>query len=99
MAGYTVDNQLKGAVVETTAAATVTAGETATATEMVTVTARIRTATLMFKGFSVGTEDCFQRGSYIRKVRYVVFGGGRTIFLVWGGFANLDFRWGKTMNS
>jgi hypothetical protein len=49
----------------------------------------IRTATPMLKGFSVGTEDCFQRVSYdfLVSVRYVVFGGGRTIFLVWG-FAN-----------
>ena len=60
----TVDNQLKGAAEETTAAATVTAAETARATEMVTVTARIRTATPMLKGFSVGSEDCFQQGSY-----------------------------------
>ncbi len=45
-----------------------------------------RTATLMLKGFLVGTEVCFQRGSYdfLVSVRYVVFGGGRTIFLVWG---------------
>ena len=50
MAGYTVDNQLKGAAEETTAVATVTAAETATATEMVTVTARIRTAADV-KGF------------------------------------------------
>jgi hypothetical protein len=57
MAGYTVDNQLKGAAEETTAAATVTAAETATATETVTVTASIRTATPMLKGFLVGTED------------------------------------------
>jgi hypothetical protein len=57
MAGYTVDNQLKGAVEETTAVATVTAAETATAMETVTVTASIRTATPMSKGFSVGTED------------------------------------------
>jgi hypothetical protein len=85
MAGYTVDNQLKGAAEETTAAATVTAAETATATKTVTVTARIRTATLMLKDFLVGTEDCFQRGSYdfLVSVRHVVFGGGRTIFLVW----------------
>jgi hypothetical protein len=64
MAGYTVGNQLKGAAEETTAAVTVTAAETATVTEMVTVTARIRTATPMLKGFLVGTEDCFQQGSY-----------------------------------
>ncbi len=57
MAGYTVDNQLKGAAEEATAAAMVTAAETATATETVTVTASIRTATLMLKCFSVGTED------------------------------------------
>ncbi len=63
MAGYTADNQLKGAAEETTAAGTVTAAETATVTDMVTVTARIRTATPMLKGFSVGTEDCSQRGS------------------------------------
>jgi hypothetical protein len=39
--------------------------------------------------FLVGTEDCFQQGSYdfLVSVQYVVFGGGRTIFLVWG-FAN-----------
>jgi hypothetical protein len=48
MAGYTVDNQLKGAAEETTG------------TETVKVTARIRTATPMLKGFLVGTEDCFQ---------------------------------------
>ncbi len=43
----------------------------------------------LVKGFSVGTEDCFQRVSYdfLVSVRYVVFGGGCTIFLVWG-FAN-----------
>ncbi len=57
MAGYTVDNQLKGAAEETTATAMVMAAETATATETVTVTASIRTATLMLKGFLVGTED------------------------------------------
>ncbi len=59
MVGYTVDNQLKGAEEETTAAATVTvtAAETATATEMVTVTARIRTAMPMLKGFSVGSTS------------------------------------------
>ncbi len=35
------------------------------------------------------TEDCFQRGSYnfLVSVQYVVFGGGRTTFLVWS-FAN-----------
>jgi hypothetical protein len=49
MAGYTVDNQLKGAAEETTAAVTMTAAETATATETVTVTARIRTATPMLR--------------------------------------------------
>ncbi len=98
MAGHTVDNQLKGAAEETTAAATVTAGETATTMEMVTVTARIRTATPMLKGFLVGTEDCFQRGSFdfLVSVRYVVFGGGCTIFLVWG-FANK--RLSRTFNS
>ncbi len=55
MAGYTVDNQLKGAAEEMTVAATVTVAEIATAMEMVTVTARIRTATPMLKGFSVGS--------------------------------------------
>jgi hypothetical protein len=64
MAGYTVNNQLKGAMEETTVAATVMAAETATSMETVTVTARIRTATPMLKGFTVGTEDCFQQGSY-----------------------------------
>jgi hypothetical protein len=57
MVGYTVDNQLKGAVEELTAAATVTAAETATATEMVMVTARIRTAMPMSKGFLVGSTS------------------------------------------
>ncbi len=57
MAGYTVDNQLKGAAEEKTATAMVTAAETVTATETVTVTASIRKATPMLKGFSVGTED------------------------------------------
>jgi hypothetical protein len=57
MAGYTVDNQLKGAAEESTAAATVTAAEIATATEMVTVTARMRTATPMLKGFLVGSTS------------------------------------------
>ncbi len=57
MVGYTVDNQLKGAAEEMTAAATVTAAETATATEMVMVTARIRMATPMLKGFSVGSTS------------------------------------------
>jgi hypothetical protein len=54
MGGGTDNNQLKGAAEETTSAVTVTAVETATATETVTVTARIRTATPMLKGFSVG---------------------------------------------
>ncbi len=57
MAGYTVDNQLKGAAEETTAVAMVTAAETATATETVMVTERIRTAMPMLKGFSDGTEE------------------------------------------
>ncbi len=40
MAGYTVDNQLKGAAEERTAVATVTVTETATAMEKVMATAR-----------------------------------------------------------
>ncbi len=66
MAGYTVDNQLKGAAEETTVAATVTAAETATAMET-TVTARIMRGTPMLKGFSVGTQK-------------TVFSEGRKIF-------------------
>jgi hypothetical protein len=59
MAGYIVDNHLKGAAEETTVAATVTAAETATATEMVAVTARIRMATPMLKCFLVGSTSSF----------------------------------------
>jgi hypothetical protein len=56
MAGDTDNNQLKGAAEETTAVATVMAVETATAKKTVMVTAKIRTATPMFKVFLVGSN-------------------------------------------
>jgi hypothetical protein len=56
MAGDTVNNQLKGAAEETTAAAMVTAAESATGTGTVTDTAMIRTVKPMLKAFSVGSN-------------------------------------------
>jgi hypothetical protein len=51
MVGDTVNNQLKGAAEETTAAAMVTAAESATGMETVMDTATIRTVKLMLKAF------------------------------------------------
>ncbi len=75
MAGYTVDNKLKGAAEETTAAATVTAAETVTATKMVTVTARIRTAMPMLReklSSSLGNAKNYRYQRYFRPLKFFI---------------------------